>query len=199
MNIKCFLIEPSGMSKVFARRYASGSKCSKNELGYHNAQLFVGEFPTVKDEQGYLTNIPVPEGTIFPTHCECGYEFTNDDQKQSFNEEIYVCRETNERMTLRDAKVGAIWRAWWYEDITGMRGVDGKSYCVKTPGGDWLIDGHASNCTNRNDDIHKCWCRHGEAPNFTVDKNGNTCAAGAGSIMMRGYHGFLINGELTNC
>ncbi|HXS59000.1 MAG TPA: hypothetical protein VN726_22910 [Hanamia sp.] len=197
MNIKCFFIEPSGMTKVYARRYSSGSNCVKN--GYHDSQLFVGEFPTIKDPQGWRENIPVPEGTVFPTHCQCGYEFTGTDNKQSFNEEIYICKETGERMTLRAAKVGAIWRAWWYEDVEWLRGIDGKSYVCQTPGGEWNIDSRASNCTKPNDLVHKCWCRHGEAPNFTVNKNGNTCSAGAGSIAIGNYHGFLINGELTNC
>ena len=30
-----------------------------------------------------------------------------------------------------------------------------------------------------------------------VDKNGETCAAGAGSIASAGYHGFLVNGVLS--
>ena len=112
---------------------------------------------------------------------------------------IYKRSDTGEEITLRDAPVGAIWRADWYEDMPEYTGTDGKSYVCRTPGGDWMIDGRASNCTKPNDNEHKCWCRHGEAPNFTVNKVGNTCAAGAGSIMMRNYHGFLINGELTDC
>ena len=35
--------------------------------------------------------------------------------------------------------------------------------------------------------------------NITVDKNGNTCSAGGGSIMGRTYHGFLRNGYLDEC
>jgi hypothetical protein len=31
----------------------------------------------------------------------------------------------------------------------------------------------------------------------TVGKSGNTCAAGAGSIAVDGYHGFLRNGSFT--
>lgn len=46
---------------------------------------------------------------------------------------------------------------------------------------------------------HKCWIRHGEPPDVNVDKAGVTCGAGAGSIMVPGYHGFLRNGYLTDC
>ena len=34
--------------------------------------------------------------------------------------------------------------------------------------------------------------------NVHVDKSGDTCAAGAGSILIGGYHGFLHNGYLTD-
>jgi len=68
---------------------------------------------------------------------------------------------------------------------------------VHTPGGSWDIDSRASNCTLPNDNVHRCWVRHGTAPDITVDKNGVTCAAGAGSIICGNYHGFLRNGELT--
>lgn len=44
---------------------------------------------------------------------------------------------------------------------------------------------------------HRCWIRHGEPPLITVDKNGLTCAAGAGSIQCRDYHGFLRDGSFT--
>lgn len=68
---------------------------------------------------------------------------------------------------------------------------------VMTPGGEWNIDSRASNCTLPYDYEHRCWVRHGEPPNITVDKNGRTCAAGAGSIQCGTYHGFLRAGELT--
>lgn len=107
--------------------------------------------------------------------------------------------DTGEEMIWHDAAIGAIQRATYFEDLKEYCGLDGHSYVVKTPGGDWCIDTRASNCTMPNDNIHKCWCRHGEAPNFTVNKIGNTCTAGAGSIQIGKYHGFLINGELTDC
>ena len=112
---------------------------------------------------------------------------------------IYKRVDTGEEMTLSEAPVGAIWRAPWFEDYPMYCGTDGKCYICKTPGGEWMIDGQASNCTKPEDNVHKCWCRHGEAPNFTVDKNGNTCNAGGGSILKGNYHGFLRNGYLINC
>lgn len=106
---------------------------------------------------------------------------------------------TGEKFILNNAPVGAMWEATWYTDFQQWCGTDGKAYIVKTPAGDWHIDGRASNCTMPDDTKHKCWCRHGEAPNFTVNKDGNTCSAGGGSIQIKEYHGHLINGELTNC
>lgn len=114
---------------------------------------------------------------------------------------IYKRSDTGEETTIQESPVGAIWENTWYYDcqMNDWCGVDGKSYSVKTPEGDWCIDSRASNCDKKDDHIHKCWCRHGEAPNFTVDKIGNTCNAGGGSFMRGNYHGFLRNGELTNC
>jgi len=94
--------------------------------------------------------------------------------------------------------VGAMWFAVDPDIWKGMGiGPDGRSLIVKTPGGMWNIDSRASNCTLPDDNEHRCWIRHGEPPNVTVDKNGNTCQAGAGSIQCGDYHGFLQNGVLT--
>lgn len=67
----------------------------------------------------------------------------------------------------------------------------------KGEAGRWYVDSRASNCTKRDDDVHRCWVRHGTVgERLTADKAGNTCAAGAGSIQMAGWHGFLKNGVL---
>lgn len=76
-------------------------------------------------------------------------------------------------------------------------GPDGRVLGVLTPGGAWIIDSRCSNCDRKDDNTHHCWVRHGVAPMITVDKIGNTCAAGAGSIICGDYHGFLRNGELV--
>ena len=64
----------------------------------------------------------------------------------------------------------------------------------------WDIDGRASNCTMKEDRLHRCWVRHGDPAvpgQLHVDKKGLTCAAGAGSIQTHDWHGFLHNGELV--
>ncbi len=129
---------------------------------------------------------------------DTGRDHVEEHEHGKSTQSIFRRADTGEELLLRDAPVGAIWRATWYEGFPEYTGLDGMSFVVKTPGGDWLIDSRASNCTRPDDNVHKCWCRHGEAPNFTVDKIGDTCAAGAGSIAIGGYHGFLRNGELVD-
>lgn len=74
----------------------------------------------------------------------------------------------------------------------------GKHLIVVTPDNHhWNVDSRARNCTIPEDRIHRCWIAHGEPPNVTVDKNGLTCNAGAGSIQTASWHGFLRNGQLV--
>lgn len=70
-------------------------------------------------------------------------------------------------------------------------------HCVTPDKHWWDIDSRANNCTMPTDKKHRCWVRHGEPPQITVDKNGLTCAAGAGSIQTGSWHGFLRNGQLV--
>jgi hypothetical protein len=115
---------------------------------------------------------------------------------------LYRRTDTGEVVgTLRDAPVGAMWFADWYPDhYCNPQLGPGKCLIVKTPGGDWVIDQQASNCTMPDDvhqEKHHCWILHGTPPEITVDKNGVTCGAGAGSISRPNYHGFLQNGYLV--
>jgi hypothetical protein len=98
--------------------------------------------------------------------------------------------------------------AMWYAPDGSYKsrlGPDGRFLMVRLPNGDiWRVDSRASNCTRPDDDVHRCWVRHGEAPNITVDKNGDTCGCGhsIGSGWKDGaytYHGFLTNGVLRSC
>lgn len=81
-------------------------------------------------------------------------------------------------------------------------GPDGRYLICVMPGGHhWHIDGRASNCTMKDDEAHRCWVRHGrpEDGSLHVDKNGLTCQAGAGSIALPNWHGFLHGGALRQC
>ena len=203
MGIKCFWLEPTDKERRYLRRYQGNSKCS-GTMSYHNAMVFAEDSKEVMDE---TVRHWVDDGKTvkdfegdprWPTHCPCGYEFQESDERQLFGSHIYRRVDTGEEMTLRDAPEGAMWDATWYHDLgEGWCGDDGKAIICRVPTNhDWHIDGPCSNCTRPNEP-HKCWVRHGEPPNLTVDKNGNTCAAGAGSILTSTWHGFLQNGELV--
>jgi hypothetical protein len=227
MGIKTFWIEPMGEISIALRRYSSESKCPNFRLGYHNAEVMIPE--RARTDPKASTSITDLESALlrekykdqWPVICSCGYAFTDQDTRQLFAERIYKRMDTGELITLRDAPVGAMWDAWWYDRRDGYTGPDGLSLVVRTPDGyEWVIDGRASNCdmpclhcgvpykdhkhwepedNHHYEDLrkHKCWVRHGEPPVITVDKNGNTCGAGAGSIQTPGYHGFLQNGEFS--
>lgn len=111
----------------------------------------------------------------------------------------YMRADTREVKTLGEwYKIpGAMFDAHWYPDE--WKGPDGRSLVVTTPSvRPWVIDGVASNCTDRGNTNHRCWTRDGEPPEITVGKEfGPTCKAGAGSILSGDYHGFLRGGVFT--
>lgn len=201
MGIKCFWLEPTDREKRYLRRYASGSICP-GVMGYHDEMIFLDEAAEVWDaEKRYWvdsgqTSEDFKDHPLWPTRCSCGYEFQDKDERQLFSSHLYRRTDTGEEMTLRDAPDGAMWEATWYNEPAWC-GDDGKAIICRVPTRhDWHIDGPCSNCT-RPDEPHHCWVRHGTPPNLTVDKNGNTCAAGAGSVLTSTWHGFLRNGELV--
>lgn len=97
--------------------------------------------------------------------------------------------------------VGAMWRATWQPKNWDWQNETEPHLLVRCPNGDgtrdWDIDSRANNCTLPEDELHRCWIRHGEPPVLTVDKAGLTCSAGAGSIALPNWHGFLRNGLLV--
>lgn len=191
------MIEPTDRERRYLRRYVAGSKCT-GPGSYHNAMEFL-EVGPAENYVGSSTVRPTDQQQgNWPTHCACGYEFQETDARQIFTDLIYRRPDTGEEMTLRDAPPGAMWNATWFQGTPMWTGADGLALIVRCPDGrDWHIDGPASNCTMKGDHVHKCWVRHGVPPVLTVDKNGNTCQAGAGSIQTGTWHGFLRNGVLV--
>lgn len=140
----------------------------------------------------------------WPAKCECGATFENSNViergGQMFVHRLQKRSDTGDLVTVHDAPAGAMWRAWWMQHEGRYWDWDNQNeppLMCKTPGGEWNIDGRATNYTLKNDRLHRCWVRHGVPPQITVDKNGLTCGAGAGSILSGKYHGFLRNGELV--
>ncbi len=198
MDVPVFFIEPAGKQRVYLRRYVTGN-CKHS---YHNAMVFICE---ETGDDGASTRSHDRADPRWPTKCEhCDYEFQPTDEWQRFYRSVYRRADNGVEMTLDEAPTGACWNASW---MAGDReegffiGADGRCLTVRTPRGDWTIDARASNCTMPDDNKHKCWVRHGKPEDGTlhVDKNGLTCAAGAGSIVIKDYHGFLHNGKLTAC
>lgn len=201
--VPCFLVVPTDRMRLSLRRYRSGSDLSKcpGPQSYHDAKAPLGELKdrsdleAISDEPGPLYPKTDPR---WPTHCACGEAFVDADAWQVFTERIWARADTGEENTLHAFGPGAMWDATWHHDVPAWCGFDGRAIIVKLPNGhDWAIDGRASNCTLKDDTEHRCWIRHGEPPHLTVDKNGRTCAAGAGSIASDGWHGFLRNGMLV--
>ncbi len=206
MGVKCFYMVETGDLKRFLRRYADGP-CPNNNGHYHNNMV---DLDTVKHDPNTMIELDDKDGAPpdtdqrWPTHCTCGYAFTDDDEHQVFVERVYERTDTGERMMLPDAPPGAMYNAWWNPDC--WKGKDGLALVVRCPDGhDWNIDATCSNCTLPDDKAHRCWLRHGQVPNITVDKTGpadngdTTCSAGGGSILTPKWHGFLRGGELVVC
>lgn len=84
------------------------------------------------------------------------------------------------------APPGAMWDAPWYLDLPRCRpGSDGVLLVVRTPVGDWIVDGPSDR------GVH--WVRTGTLPDVTVTP----------SILQTsyrgGYHGWLRDGWLEEC
>lgn len=197
-DVQCFYIVPTGYSRVRLRRFRSGEqteRCSAPH-GYHDA--WTNELARVPDEvaktlDGDFTKYPKTDPR-WPTHCPCGYAFTDDDYWQTWTESVFT--HGGKEYFLREPVPGMMYDADWLHDHKDWVGPDGRSLHVICPDGHgWCIDSRASNCTMKDDHEHKCWVRHGEPPLITVDKAGKTCKAGAGSIQTPTYHGHLTNGR----
>ncbi len=140
----------------------------------------------------------------WPEKCEeCGKEFGDSDLWLVDYERLYV-NSAGMMWTLRDAPVGACWEAPWLAENHDWRGHDGRCLVLRLPNGkghvDWSPDMRASNCGMPEEKTHKCWVRHGrpEDGNLHIDKEGHTCNAGAGSISLDKWHGFVRNGYLVS-
>lgn len=105
---------------------------------------------------------------------------------------------TGERLASNKLPIGALYAARSVGSGGYAPGYDKLAImCVCPDRWHWPIDGRASNCTMKDDDNHRCWVRHGTvSERVHVDKKGFTCAAGAGSLQIPGWHGYLHEHQL---
>lgn len=127
-------------------------------------------------------------------------------QRQVFRKPLYQPPEGESRSELEP---GDLYYANWYPCaeggpcLYGWTNCDGRHLVVILPTADrwaWDLSSRASNCTRKDDTLHRCWIWHGdpEQGGVHVDKNGDTCEAGDGFILVPGYHGTLSHGVLTD-
>ena len=196
-QLQTFWLEKTNRIRRWLRRYNYGDN---EPCADHDAMVFLDD---VEGEENVTGDRWDHADIRWPKVCpNCHREFGSDGYWQLFCNTIYRRSDTGDFVTLRDVPDGATWDATWMHDCKELCGTDGRCIVCKLPGGHhWMIDSRASNCTRQDDKIHKCWCRHGtpEKCDLTVDKNGDTCSAGAGSIVVPGWHGFLRAGRLESC
>jgi len=213
MPTRTFWTEPTDRVRVSLRvfTYSSRELCPKPPKGWdqcgHDASVVieasapraVWEAPSTTFPGAFRTReeLIAEDDPRWPTVCDqCGQVFTGERQVRA--ERLYGGAPGGKLYTLRDLPPGAMYDAWWLPE--GFAGADGIRLAVVLPNGWlWMVDDRASNCTLPKDNVHKCWVRHGDPrkANVTVDKNGNTCSAGGGSIRAGDYHGFLRKGVLV--
>jgi len=212
--IKARLIEEIGTKawlRVFWDEYDVGVKakntCPKsfgtNIPGYHDARVFLAKSPIIGDwdlggdSEDYAD-------FRWPTKCDyCGAfvppRQSRKEDGSGLDVTYHIFHKRLYNSASGDPEPGDMYWANWYHNKAD------KCYIwdnCTTPhliailpnGREWDIDGRATNCTLSQDRLHRCWIRKGEPPMITVNKDGHTCSAGAGSIASGDYHGFLVNG-----
>jgi hypothetical protein len=224
-SIRCFGLVVTNEYVVSLRRYASGSKCAKDPVRVCDASVRIDVVRwdgierantgsiTTKAEPAWgwggnpitceppYTSVTSYHDRRWPKRCDrCRASFAESDEWQLNMDVLFDRTDGGPRTTLRAAPPGAMYWMDWFANQPGFCGPDGRALAVVLPGNRvWHVDGRASNCTKPKDTKHNCWVRSGEIPDVTVGKDGETCEAGAGSIQVPGWHGFLRQGVLVPC
>lgn len=177
----------------FASSYDGAPKCTLVLPRYPGGDSFLHEVHDVEVEIG--RELGTLEGEVdgdatghviaaddrrWPKACPCGYVFRPNDGHQEWRTRLYRRGDNGELTTLRDAPVGAIYDSGSFRDVPGyQRNGDGMSLVLKTPAGEWMIDGPANNGPG--------WTRTGTPPDIVV-----TPSIGIGGRMhgwLGGWHG----------
>lgn len=198
--MKVRLIKEIG-TRSFLRIYWHTDPDCPGKYGCHNVMVPLIDSEELEDWDlgGKPEDYPAER---WPTKCgHCGAPVPENARRQIFRDRLYNTASG------KPEPGDLYWAAWkhspdwkdFYCPWDNCNDPRGHLMCMLPNGHEWDIDGRANNCTLPQDKTHRCWVRHGEPPEVDVGKGGPTCSAGAGSILSGDYHGFLHNGELTNC
>ncbi len=198
----------------FTRSYISGDTCPNccggGKPGYHNALKLIRDVPEL-DAWKVFGELEDYAPELWPTACsDCGTPVPAGEPKPTVvgQQALVVTRQIFSSRLYHTAsgkpEPGDLYETKWHagDKCPYWDTCSGVHLQAILPNGDhWDLNSRASNCTMRQDRIHRCWVITGSAKDGTihVDKNGLTCAAGAGSIAVEGYHGFLHAGFFTSC
>lgn len=185
----CILIHEVG------KRYLFGQSWYSNDKVYH-----VTEHTLSKSEHELSSHEDLEKRFGPPAICtRCQRKYEGEELSTHASERIVWNTKDGE-----NNHPGDMFFAPWMHSVDGhcmfwdnCNDPRGHLMVVMPDGGIWDTDSRGSNCTMPEDRNHRCWVKHGEAPNVTVDKLGLTCKAGAGSIKMISWHGFLRDGKLV--
>lgn len=195
-RIVCFFLEGTDLCEVSLRRFVwnDRSPCT-GRMGYHNADVVIGQEPAhqliANNLDGDGTRRHDRKDPRWPSHCSCGYEFAATDEWQANRNRLYKRSDTGGLTTIVAAPVGAMWFADWYQRSprTALyHGPDGHCLVVKTPGGDWIVDGGSSSSRDK-----PGWTRSGTPPLVVAQPSIliHPTRKRDGSILPDGYHGWL--------
>lgn len=193
VSVRLQIIEPTDHYRLHARRAVAWRingapnpqrlcPLRANGYGFHNSEGMIGD-----RHVECLTAFGPPdnEDPHWPKSCLCGYTFTEQDDRVFYSEQLWQAEDGN-RYELADAPVGSLWHAYWMPRATPntkWAGPDGLCLVVRTPGGDWWVDGPSRELPNT-----RGWTRVGTMPRITVDPG----------IIMENWRGDIIDGHLVS-
>lgn len=174
--------------------------------GCHNAYTFIRDVPELEAWDAFGRQEDYVEA-LWPTHCrDCGAPVPSTLKVEKTvgwtgpvgNRQLSTNRLYNNESG--EPGAGDLFETHWHDshDCPYWDNCNGIHLQAILPNGwHWDVMSRAKNCDKREDRTHRCWVIQGSYKDgtITVDKNGHTCSAGAGSIDAPGWHGFLRNGE----
>lgn len=181
-RIQCFWLEDTDQVYVFYRRHgwsSAGKKsCGATRPGYPGGEPHVWDYhdasviieharPRTSNDAGHPPSPMEMADLRWPKRCACGYEFQQEDAWQVSVTSLFKRADTGELVSLtgpKAAPVGAMWNAKWMvgSGHNPKPLSDGRFLVVRTPAGDWSIDGPSSNNNGQG------WTRKGIPPYLVV-------------------------------